>query len=165
LASTTPTTDARSASPLATEEAAALHTLLVGVGGRAYGIAVRSVREVVLARPATRLPGAPRAVLGLINLRGTLVPVVDLAERLGAAGLNHPASSIVLVEHEGRVVGLAVAEVRDVVVLDGSGMHDNMGEGADAIVLGVAHVGDEMIALLDARAVIDEILNSTGERQ
>ena len=143
----------------------ALRTLLVGVGGRTYAIDVRSVREVVLHRAATRLPGTASWVLGLINLRGTLVPVVDLAERLGVTPLNHPAASIVLVEHAGRAVGLAVAEVRDVVALDAGGVQTDLGDGAHTIVLGVARAGDEIVAVLDARAVIDEILNSTGERQ
>ena len=138
--------------------------LLVRAAGRSYGIAVHSVREVLHHRPSTRLPGAPAWVLGLINLRGVLVPVVDLAVRLGGGTLNHPGASIVLVEHDARSVGVAVAEVRDVAAVDGGGVHDGS-DGADSIVQGVARVGDEIVALLDARAMIAEILNSAGERQ
>jgi purine-binding chemotaxis protein CheW len=164
LASTTLPAEPRHAAPVAIDEDAAPRVLLVRADGRSYGIAVQSVREVLHHRPATRLPGAPAWVLGLINLRGVLVSVVDLAARLGGAPLNHPGASIVLVEHDGRSVGVAVAEVRDVAAVDaGGGMHDDA--GADAIVQGVARVGDEIVALLDARAVIAEILNSAGERQ
>src|SRR5687767_14356223 len=61
----------------------ALRLLLFGVGGTVYGCDIASVREIVALRPTTRLPGSPPFVSGLVNLRGAIVTVIDLAMRLG----------------------------------------------------------------------------------
>ena len=133
--------------------------LLVGVEGRAYGLDVLRVREIMRFRAPTRLPGAPAHLLGLINVRGTLVPVIDLARRLHGAASNHQTASIVLVEHGGRSLGLTVAEVHDVVPLDGvDGERER--DGAHGIADGVARVGDGAVVLLDVSAVVREVLNS-----
>ena len=70
-------------------------------------------------REATRLPGAPSYVQGLINLRGTIVTVLDLGVRLGATRERVPEGSIMLVAMPGnaRLVGVAVEEVMDVRVV------------------------------------------------
>lgn len=71
------------------------------VGPRLYGVDVSLVQEVLLALPRTRLPRAPRALAGLVNLRGQIVTVVDLRARLGLpvdrADVEHPDSSPMLV--------------------------------------------------------------------
>ena len=59
-----------------------------------YAIAIEAVKEIVPARAATRLPGAPPHVAGLINLRGRLVTVTDLAVQLGSP-LRRPAEQLV----------------------------------------------------------------------
>ena len=57
--------------------------LTFGVGPRVYGVAVHEVQEVLAALPRTRVPRAPAALAGLVNLRGEVVTVVDLRARLG----------------------------------------------------------------------------------
>src|SRR5215208_2382665 len=97
---------------------AAARTLLFRVAGKVYGCDIEEVREIIPYRRATRLPGAPPFVQGLINLRGTIVTMLDLGTRLdpsrapmrGADG----GGSIILVEHGTKVVGVAVEEVMDV---------------------------------------------------
>ena len=93
--------------------------LLFAAGGRIYGADIGTIREIVPFRRCTRLPGAPAHVCGLINLRGTLVTVIDLAARLdggreGVTAASRASGSIVLVEYGAKVVGLAVDQVRDV---------------------------------------------------
>ena len=57
-------------------------TLLFRVGGRLYGCDISDAQEIIPLRPMTRLPGAPAFVRGLINMRGTIVTVLDLRARL-----------------------------------------------------------------------------------
>ncbi|HUK63652.1 MAG TPA: chemotaxis protein CheW [Dongiaceae bacterium] len=83
------------------------------LGDRSYGIDLGAVREILRPRPATRLPGAPAAVLGLVNVRGRIVTVVDLATTLGLRASPAPGA-VMLVEHGPKLVGAAVDEVLDV---------------------------------------------------
>lgn len=86
-----------------------------------YAIDVLRVREVVGVTPITRVPSTPRQVRGIVNLRGNVVPVVDLGLRLGHEELTPtPRSCIVVVEPlhgTDRVVGLLVDSVSRVITL------------------------------------------------
>lgn len=91
--------------------------LVVDVGGTAYGIAVEQAREVVRSLRLTPVPGAPVEVLGIVNVRGAVVTVLDLGVILhGVRAVT--ASSVVLIENGARLVGFAVDAVRDVRALD-----------------------------------------------
>jgi len=115
---------------------------LFGVAGRLCACDLEAVREIIPSRVATRLPGAPEWVRGLINLRGTLVTVVDLAARFGDAAAAGSSRSIIVAEAAGKALGLGVDEVRDV-----RSVADDALEAVDAqravggIVRGLAHVG------------------------
>jgi chemotaxis signal transduction protein len=85
----------------------------VQVHGCDYGIPVAQVREVVRGERITRVPGAPPLVRGILNVRGAVVTVLDLSVLLGAErGVT--GTSVVLLEHGSRLIGLAVDAVRDV---------------------------------------------------
>jgi purine-binding chemotaxis protein CheW len=145
-------------------DAAADRYLLFGVSGRTYGCDIDVVREIVPFRRCTRLPGAPSYVCGLINLRGTVVTVLDLGLRLGAAPVNRTDGSVILVEQGTRVVGLGVDELREVQRIaagDVEGADAAGGEGADApagAVRGVARVGPAVVMLLDVGSIIKQAL-------
>ena len=143
------------------------------------------MREIVPFRRATRLPGAPAYVQGLINLRGTIVTVMDLGARLspdraamraapndgGTGGPGSAAASIILVGYGSRVVGVAVEEVMDVRAL---AAEDAVGDGsADAvdgpdidagtarpIVRGLGHAGEQVVVVLDMHTLIKQVLIS-----
>lgn len=166
----------------AVEAAAARRLLLFAVHGRLYGCHIDAVREIIPFRPCTRLPGAPRFVCGLINLRGTIVTVLDLGVRLGGEAVNRAEGSIVLVEHGTKVVGLGVDELRDVQVVpyeplassaattagadDASGAEVPAAAGAagevarpDAgVMLGLGSLGSEVVVVLDVRAIVKQAL-------
>lgn len=82
-----------------------------------------AVREIIAAQDATRIPGAPAAVRGLVNVRGTLVPVVNTAVAVGLPDAGSPAS-LVLIERHGRPVALAVDEVLDLVSVPQAALGD-----------------------------------------
>src|ERR671912_28571 len=93
------------------ESLVAARTLLFRVSGKVYGCDIEAVREIIPYRRATRLPGAPPFVQGLINLRGTIVTVLDLGTRLDPARPPMREGSIILATHGTHVVGVAVDEV------------------------------------------------------
>jgi purine-binding chemotaxis protein CheW len=122
----------------AVEPAARL--LLFGVNDRVCACEIGEVREIIPFRRITRLPGAPAAVLGLINLRGSVLTVLDLGVRLGGAPVDRTLGSIVLVQTGERTVGLAVSDVRDVQPVAAEALEEAR-EGADrSVVRGLAHV-------------------------
>ena len=111
-------------------------------------------------RPATRLPGAPAWVRGLINLRGTLVTVVDLGVRFGAG--EGGAKSIVVVEAAGKAFGIGVDDVRDVQAVAEGALEDvDAQRAAGGIVRGLAHVGGsraETALIVDVDEVVRQAL-------
>jgi purine-binding chemotaxis protein CheW len=93
--------------------------LLLAAGGRRLALPLGRVREIVTARPITRLPGAESGVAGLVNVRGRMITVLDLGTRLGAhPATDAPGHRVVVLEHRGRSVGLAVEEVLRILQAD-----------------------------------------------
>jgi len=89
----------------------ALRLLLFRCGEQLFAVEAGTVREIIAASPPTRVPGAADAVRGLINVRGTLVTVIDAAAAIGVAIARRGAGSVILVERGARPVGLLVDEV------------------------------------------------------
>ena len=147
-------------------------TLLFRVGSAVYGCDIEDIREIVPFRRATRLPGAPSYVQGLINLRGTIVTVIDLVGRLEPGRPPVTDGSIMLVSIAGttRTVGIAVQEVMDVRLMGDSGResaddgahHGHIGsEGnGDGIVRGLGRVDDTAVILLDIHMLLKQVLLS-----
>ena len=136
--------------------------MLFRVGSTVYGSDIDDIREIVPFRQATRLPGAPSYVQGLINLRGTIVTVLDLGARLDAARERITDGSIMLVAMPGsaRLVGVAVQEVMDVRVV-GTSADDVIAESAgNDAVRGLAHVDGGTVILLDIHSLVRQVLLS-----
>ena len=136
-------------------------TLLFRVGPTIYGCDIHAVREIVPYRRATRLPGAPSYVQGLINVRGTIVTVLDVGVRLApegeGEGARAPASegSIIMVEIGSRTVGLVVQEVLDVRRLT---LGDEDVVDAVGVVRGVGRVEEAVVVALDVHTLIKQVL-------
>jgi len=88
--------------------------LVFAVAGRTRCADVDEVREIVPITATTRLPGAPQYVRGLINLRGSLVTVMDASMCLYGVSADGPDASILLVERDGRFAGVIVDSVFDI---------------------------------------------------
>ena len=133
--------------------------LLFEVGGRIYACGIDAVREIIPFRPCTRLPGAPSFVCGLINLRGTITTVLDLAARLDVGTVDRGEGSIVLAEHGTKVVGIAVDRVRDVQPIPAEQVEPASGdESRGGIVRGLARVDDHVVVLLDVPQLVRQAL-------
>ena len=140
----------------------ATRTLLFRVGSRVYGFDIDCVREIIPWRPATRLPGAPAHVQGLVNLRGTIVTVLDLAARLEPdAPLPEEeltGRSIILIEHGTRLVGAAVDEVMDVQPVAPEPVEEATAGARGGLVRGLGHLEGEVVVLLDIHMLITQVL-------
>jgi purine-binding chemotaxis protein CheW len=135
-----------------------LRLLLFAVAGTVYGCEIGEVREIVPLRRATRLPGAPPYVRGLINLRGAIVTVIDLAARL-VGGSAAEQGSVVLAGYGSKQVGLAVDEVRDVQILPPDRFEVATGDIArGGIVRGLGHLDDGVVIVLEVPAVIRQVM-------
>ncbi len=137
----------------------ALRLLVFRLGSVLCGTPVTAVREVVPVVPPTRIPGAPAAVAGLINLRGRLLTVVDGRRALSGGG-EATAGSVVVLDRGDRLAGLAVDEVLDLAdvppdSLDGGDPPDGV---PAAWVRGVGRYDGRPFVLLDAEALLAPLL-------
>ncbi|MDP9043933.1 MAG: chemotaxis protein CheW [Pseudomonadota bacterium] len=89
--------------------------LSLRLGAEEYGIEILKVQEIRSHEPTTRVAGAPAGVVGVLNLRGDIVPVIDLRERFGMAVGFGAETVTVVVNIAGKTVGLVVDSVSDVV--------------------------------------------------
>jgi purine-binding chemotaxis protein CheW len=132
-------------------------TLLFRVAGKVYGCDIDAVREIIPYRRATRLPGAPSFVQGLINLRGTIVTVLDLGTRIDPARPVLRDGSIILATHGSRVVGVAVDEVMDVQAISEEHVESH-GGARDALIRGLGHLEDGVVVLIDIHTLVTQVL-------
>lgn len=82
------------------------------VGSRRFGTPVSGILEILEARVTTRIPGAPLEILGLANVRGSIITVVDGRALFGESRAGDPGA-VLVIELQGRAVGVAVSEVLD----------------------------------------------------
>ena len=125
---------------------------------RVYGCDIEAVREIIPYRRATRLPGAPRYVQGLINLRGTIVTVLDLGQRLEADRAPVREGSIILATHGTRVVGVAVDEVMDVQAIAEEPIGTAGDDAPRGLVRGLGHLDDGVVILVNIHALVTQVL-------
>ncbi|MEM9593473.1 MAG: chemotaxis protein CheW [Acidobacteriota bacterium] len=130
------------------------------LSGETFALPVEPVREVVRVSDITRVPHAPRPIRGVTNLRGRVIPVIDLRMRIGLPPLEDMDRSarIVSVSSRGRLLGLLVDAVHQVVHIDLNQVQpppeDVMSVQSDYI-LGVYHQDEQLILLLDVdRALV-----------
>ncbi|MGH2840156.1 MAG: chemotaxis protein CheW [Solirubrobacteraceae bacterium] len=126
----------------------------MALGHELYALAVEAVLEVADLGDVTPLPGAPRAVLGVCNLRGNVLPVVDVRNLLGTQDAAATAQRLVVTERGGRRVGLAVDAVIDVGPLPGTPETTDADHLSGAVIVQGALVGflalDSLLAAVEA---------------
>jgi purine-binding chemotaxis protein CheW len=116
------------------------------------------VREILPPPPATRLPGAPSWVRGLVNVRGTVITVVDLVARLCGRPAR-PEGPLMLIEHQERVIAVAVDDVLEVHPLPPEGWETPVGDLLpDGVVYAMGEIDGETVLLLDIRGLLTNVL-------
>src|SRR5262245_32174264 len=138
------------------------------LGGQEYAIDILQAQEIKSWGPVTPLPGAPTHVLGVINLRGVLVPLVDLRIRFKVGQPTYTATTAVIVVRSGnRVVGLVADQVCEVYPLTDAMIQSTVGGGTGIgadYLRGVATVENKMIIVLALDHVVaSSIVPPVGE--
>jgi purine-binding chemotaxis protein CheW len=121
------------------------------VAEEAYAVSVLNVLEVASLGDVTPVPGAPIEILGVRNLRGRILPVIDLAALLGTRR-SRPAGRLLVAESEGRQAGLAIDEVTEV-----GELADLAEEAESALLLGTMLEDGDLIGVLNLAAVMDAL--------
>ena len=128
------------------------------LGAEEYGIDILRVQEIRSYEQPTRIANAPSFLKGVVNLRGVIVPIVDLRLKLGcdSAEYNHFTVVIVLNVH-GRVVGAVVDSVSDVLELHGEQIRQAPAMNASidtSFITGIGSINDRMLILMDIQALM-----------
>lgn len=122
------------------------------IGDQHLGIDIMAIREIRAWSPATRLPRAPAHVSGVVNLRGTVLPIIDLSLRLGWGGTDAGARHVIIVVRiNDQLHGLIVDAVNDIVTLPDDALQPAPETGddlAERCVEGVAMVDGRMLIVL-----------------
>ncbi len=140
-----------------------LQVVVFRVGSEEFAVSIDSVREIIPMTDITVIPRAPSFVRGVIDLRGTVIPVIDLRERfsLGPAG-DDDEKRITVVDMAGQTVGCMVDDVDEVLTLP-AGSVQPPPPAAVAIdsdyLLGVARYSERLLILLD----LDKVLSETEQ--
>lgn len=125
--------------------------------GRAFGIDIMSVREIRSWSPTTELPGQPHGAKGVLDIRGSVVQVYDLAVLLGGYGSEMNSGQVVLVVSLDRQdVGLLVDTVSDIIFAQPEDLRPVPASGGDrsnAMVSGMFKNEDRLIAILNLNAM------------
>ena len=128
------------------------------MGGQDFCVDIMGVREIRGWTPATPLPHAPPYVRGVINLRGAVLPIIDLAARFGLGSTEPTPRSVIIVVHvHQQIVGLLVDAVSDILMTSEASMQatpDVASEMAKTFVKGVYAVDGRMISIITLDCVL-----------
>ncbi len=145
--------------------------VLFRLGDVDYALPLDRVVEILRMVAITPVPESPRAVAGVIDLRGRVIPVLDLRRRLGMADRPYDLRTPILVaEHDGRVVGLVADEVVQMLPVPAEEIDgpETLGRPAPAVEA-VARPGGRLVLVLDLAAVCDVldevVIRSVGHGQ
>lgn len=131
------------------------------VEGQLFGLDIMAIREIRAWTPVTRLPSVPTYVAGVVNLRGTVLPVIDLAARLGWEPTEAtPRHAIIVTQIGGQARGLIVDSVSDIVTIAQDSLQPppaSSDEGIADFLEGLAISDDRMILVLDLAALNAEV--------
>lgn len=142
------------------------------LGGEEFGVDILRVQEIRVWTPVTEIPNTPDFLKGVINLRGTIVPIVDLRQRFGYPVHDYKNTTVVIVlqgqvNGKNAAVGVVVDAVSDVHKVDRGDIKEapDLGQNVDScFVQGMATLGEKIIILLDSNALldVDELFRHTG---
>lgn len=125
-----------------------------------YGIEILKVREIIGIMDITAVPQMPIYMKGVINLRGKVIPVIDLRLKFGFQEIEHTEQTCIIVVDVGRDIGIVVDTVSEVLDISGNNVEPapTMGASVDtSFIMGMGKVGEQVKILLD----IDNVLNSS----
>jgi len=131
------------------------------VGSEEFGVDILGVQEIIRMVEITRVPNAPDYVMGVINLRGKVIPVIDLRQRLNLEPRDYDKNTrIIVVDVGGNIVGMVVDSVSEVLRLPSECIEpppEIIAAVNSDFVKGVAKLEDRLLIFLDLNMVINVI--------
>ena len=128
------------------------------VGNEEYGLELLRVKEVIRMRQVTWLPKAPSCVKGIINLRGQVIPIIDLRERFDLPHARDTAMTrVIVVEIERKPVGMVVDSASQVVRVPVDQFEPPppvLGEEASSFISAVGKIGDRLVTIMDVEKLL-----------
>ncbi|MFT4414375.1 chemotaxis protein CheW [Fredinandcohnia humi] len=125
-----------------------------------YGLSISDILSIERVMQITQIPQVPHFVKGVVNLRGDIIPIIDLKERLSIGETTHTGDTrILIVEKNNAKMGLLVDSATDVMDLDSSIIEpgpDMINDVNDIYIKGVAKLDEKLILLLDIHNVLAE---------
>ena len=126
-----------------------------------YGIDILKVQEIRGYEPPTRIANAPNFIKGVVNLRGTIVPIVDMRLKFNCAKVEYDSFTVVIILNlRSRIVGIVVDSVSDVMELPAESLKaapDVESVIGNDSVLGLGSLGDRMLILLDIEKLMSGV--------
>ena len=152
-----------------TAAAAATEFISFAVGDEQYGVNIMAVREIKDWSAITQLPNQPDYVRGVVNLRGVIVPIIDLRCRFGN-GLTDatPMHVIIVIQIEGETVGLLADRVLDIIAVDQAQVQPVPKVSQDArtgFLSGLVAIDKTMTALIDLKALLPSQISAQSPTQ
>jgi purine-binding chemotaxis protein CheW len=130
------------------------------IGNETFGVRIASVREIVRVPEITAVPSAPDSVEGVINLRGKIIPVMDLRKRFGQADVQPDKKNrILVVELENKLIGLIVNAASEVLKIPPSEIEapgSVFADGESNYITGVGKLRGRLIILLDVSKLLQQ---------
>jgi purine-binding chemotaxis protein CheW len=134
--------------------------LTFALGAEEYGVEILKIQEIKGYSQVTPLPNAPHYVKGVLNLRGTIVPIVDLRQMFALPAVDYTQFTVVVVvQVQGQIMGFIVDAVSDVLTVTGTDIQptpDLHGQVDTSFLNGLAKAGEKLVILLD----IDKVLGA-----
>jgi len=128
------------------------------IGRETFGLPISIVREIVRVPEITSVPNAPDYIEGVINLRGRIIPIVDLRKRFGEKSFERSKKNrIVVVELEARAIGLIVNSASEVLRISPSEIdepHNVFKEGELNYITGIGKLNGRLVILLDLNKIL-----------
>ena len=129
------------------------------VGEEEYGLELLRVNEVIRTREVTAVPRTPRFVRGIINLRGDVIPVIDLRERFGLPAAAHSeAARVIVTEVRGSRIGMAVDSANQVVRIPADQLQPAPAFVGDSVdfISAVGRLDERLVIMIDTDRLLDE---------
>lgn len=163
---------------MAVEKQKEYQLVIFSIGDEEFGVDISQVREIVRLIPITYLPKAPEFIEGVVNLRGQVVAVIDLAKRLVISSKQRGDNTrIIIVEIEGLTMGMIVDSVSEVLRLSSDQIEDVPSviqtEVQEHYIYGVGKLKDRLLVLLDLKKVltpteiqhVEKVVTSSSKRE
>jgi purine-binding chemotaxis protein CheW len=126
--------------------------VVFSVAGDEFALPIAKVQEIIRYIEPRQVGGADASIAGVISLRGKIIPVFDLALRLGHAAHREPDAKIVIVDSDAGTAGIVVDDVADVLTIDAAHL-DDAPDIATAFMAAIAQVGERLVVVLDAEVL------------